>query len=182
VILLVASGSQADACRRVLDGDEVVTTSSADAARDVLRDASPRLVVLEVAVVEGGAALFTELRDGAFGEAMVPVVFVGETVSLDGLPSLAIDEVVHAPFRDEDLLTAVERAREVSDYREAVGRLYEESRKRAERADEPQDGIEIPADVLEAREEADEHLSSLLDRPEVVSSLLWGADDRPTEG
>jgi hypothetical protein len=182
VILLVASSSHADACRRILDGEEVVSTSSAAAARDVLRDTVPALLVLGLDEIADARALFTELRDGAFGEAMVPVVFVGEGVSLDGLPSLALDEVVNAPYRDADLAAAVERAREVSAYREAVSDLYEESRERAESGEASPDDFEMPPPVQEAREEADDRLSCLLDRPEVVSSLLWGTDDRRTEG
>lgn len=171
VILLVVAGNAARVCReaaREIDV-EIVEVESSAAARETLGRRTPRVVVLDAAV-DGATALFRSLRDGAFGDPTVPAVLLFEGAPPEGLPTLAFDEVLSRPLAVADVAAALDRAESVGAYRDAVSRLYEESREHATGETRPDD---LSGPLREARAEADERLDPLMDRPGVVASLLW---------
>ncbi|MFB6120782.1 MAG: hypothetical protein ABEJ68_06665 [Halobacteriaceae archaeon] len=171
MILLVVTGDAARACERAArDADvEVLEAESVTAARETLAERTPRAVVLD-ATMDGATALFRALRDGTFGDPAVPAVLLFTDSPPEGLPTLAFDEILVRPVRPDEVSDAIDRAESVGAYRDAVSRLYEQSREHATEDARPGD---LPADIRAAREEADERLAPLMDRPGVVSSLLW---------
>lgn len=176
MILLVADEDAAAAVAAALSDAEVDAVATASEARRMLSEVTPAVLVLDFPSVAGAADLFAALRAGEFGDPAVPSVLLVED-DLPDLPTLAFDEVVYHPFRESALAEAVDRAREVSRYRAAIERLYESSRERATEGAP----FDVPADLRAARDEADDRLADILDRPGVVSALLWTADESRTE-
>jgi len=174
VNLLVADDPAAAAWRRAVPDAAWSPATDATAARAALADGTPTVLVLDVASVPAAADVFRELREGAFGDAVLPTVLLLAEPSGD-LPTLPVDEVLVAPVDDETRSRAFERAREVGEYRATVRRLYERSREAA--AGDTADPYELSGSLRDVRALADERLEAVLDRPAALASLLWTPPD-----
>lgn len=170
-ILVVAAGTP-DAIEAALPEAEWQRVDSPSAVRTSLAEDPPEVVVVDGSSLENAA---TEVVDAVRAvDGTVPVVVVAETGVEVGLRS--IDDLVLAPFEDDVLWEAVQRARLVSRYDDAVSALFEQCRRRAE--DEP-GTLEIPPDLRRLRQDADDLLDDLvaLEAPDLLAAILEAAED-----
>lgn len=171
MILLVAADAAADEFILALP-DARVEQVGPSAAAGRLADATPDVVVIDRTSAGSDAdAVVEDLRSG--DRPAVPVVVVA-AADVSHLPLLRFDAVVEPPVGGGALGDAVDRARAVSAYRDAVGDLYERCREYAEGDPVP---LEDAGDVRAARDRADDLLADLVARdPGVVADLLWEPD------
>jgi hypothetical protein len=172
VILQVAARDLPSAVRAVLDDETVQAVRDTEAARDPPE--RPDLVVLDRPSVEGADEFVDWLRSDESPDPKLPLIVLVDTVPPGELPLLAYDEVVHLPTDETAVRAALQTARAVTGYRDAVTDLYDECLSRAEAGNGP---LEVDEEVRAARERADERLADLPDDPEVFAALLADPDD-----
>ena len=173
-MILLVVGESTHTVERALPPDRESRVVSTDAAPTLLDEKDPDLLVVDIAV-DGTAALVRSVRAGDFGDPTLPLVVVGEEEQ--GLPLLSFDATVARPV-GRAFSAAVERGLLVSDYQDAVDRLYRSCQARA-RSGAP-DPLDEPAELAAARERADALLDTLDDV--VLSDLLWQPQEASVDG
>ncbi|MFB6268660.1 MAG: hypothetical protein ABEH83_01865 [Halobacterium sp.] len=156
--LLVADDNRRS-LRDVLPSDAV--TVDAEAVADAVASDDPDVVVVDAGAVADAAGIVDAVRENARGTA---VVAVGTTGTDADVTCAATDE--------SSVQAAVERARQVAEYRRSVADLYEACRDRA---------VGRPdADLRDRRRDADEKFERLpTDRETFSAALRTDADERP---
>lgn len=173
MILQVAARDLPDSVLAVLEGEAVHVVEDTAAARDL--PAEPDVVLVDRPSVDDADELVRWLRSAESPDAKVPLILLVETVPPGELPLLPYDEVAHLPVERTVFRAALQTARAVTGYRDAVTDLYDECLSRAEAGNGP---LEVDEDVREARDRADERLADLPDDPDVFAAIL---SDPPEE-
>ena len=159
VTLLVADDTRRS-LRDVLPVDAV--TVEAEAVADAVAREDPDVVVVDAGAVADPTAIVDAVRSKARG---IGIVAVGTTETDADVTCVVTDE--------SSIRAAVERARQVADYRRSVSELYEACRDRAlGRPD---------ADLRDCRKTADENFDQLPADRETFSAALRLDDDEATD-
>lgn len=135
-------------------------------ARKRLARSDPSVLLTARSPDQATAALLADVRAGRFGSPDLPVV-----AAVDGDDALAsdlgVDLTVPVPLEGPALRDAVERARVLGKYRDAIGEFFEISRQKSR-------GSATAERLAVARREADRWLSAIETADELPVEVLLG--------